>query len=147
VRALIQRVREARVSVDGQIISEIGLGMCIFLGVKHDDAAQDAQKLATKVVKLRIFPDEQGKMNRTLADVAGELLVVSQFTLYADISRGNRPSYSQAAEAGIAKELYEKFLEICGPLCTRVAAGVFQAHMQVCLVNDGPVTILCDSAK
>jgi D-tyrosyl-tRNA(Tyr) deacylase len=147
VRALIQRVREASVSVEGQVISQIGRGMCVFLGVKHDDTAHDARKLATKVVKLRIFPDEEGKMNRTLSDISGELLVVSQFTLYADTSRGNRPSYSQAAEAGIARDLYETFLEVCRPLCTRVASGAFRAHMQVCLVNDGPVTILCDSEK
>ncbi len=147
VRALIQRVREACVSVEGEVISRIGCGMCVFLGVKYDDTPQDAQKLAAKVVKLRIFADNQGKMNRTLSDISGELLVVSQFTLYADTSRGNRPSYSHAAEAGIAKELYETFLETCRLLCTPVTAGVFQAHMHVCLVNDGPVTILCSSEK
>jgi D-tyrosyl-tRNA(Tyr) deacylase len=147
VRALIQRVLKASVSVEGEVISHIGPGMCVFLGVKNDDTAQDAQKLARKVVKLRIFPDEQGKMNRSLSDISGELLIVSQFTLYADSSGGNRPSYSQAAEAAVAKDLYESFIEICRTLCTRVATGAFQAHMQVCLLNDGPVTILCSSEK
>jgi D-tyrosyl-tRNA(Tyr) deacylase len=147
VRALIQRVLKASVSVEGDVISRIGPGICVFLGVRRDDTAQDAQKLATKIIKLRIFPDEQGKMNRSLSDISGELLIVSQFTLYADSSGGNRPSYSQAAGAALAKDLYETFVEICRPLCTRVATGAFQAHMQVCLLNDGPVTILCSSEK
>jgi D-tyrosyl-tRNA(Tyr) deacylase len=147
MRALVQRVSEARVKVDGKITGEIGPGLCVFLGVRHDDTAADAEKLVGKVVKLRIFPDEDGKMNLSLLDTAGDLLIVSQFTLYGDTRRGNRPSYSEAAEPAKAKQLYEIFVEASRRLCNHVATGVFQAHMEVSLTNDGPVTVMCYSKE
>lgn len=145
MRALVQRVSEASVTVRGQITGKIGQGLCVFLGVKHDDSPADAEKLAGKVTRLRIFADEEEKMNRSLSEVAGELLIVSQFTLYGDIQKGNRPSYSRAARPGQARELYELFIARCQERCASVETGVFQAHMEVRLLNDGPVTLLCCS--
>lgn len=145
MRALIQRVREARVEVDGVAVGEIGQGLLVFLGIKDGDGEEQAEILARKVVKLRIFPDEEGKMNRSLLDVSGKLLVVSQFTLYGDTRKGHRPSYSEAARPDVAKRLYEKFVELCRTKGILVETGRFQAHMYVYLVNDGPVTLLCDS--
>ena len=144
MRALVQRVTDAQVTVDGTVVGRIGQGLCVFLGVKQDDTLTRAEKLANKVVKLRVFNDEAGKMNSSLSDVKGELLIVSQFTLYGDTRRGNRPSYSQAAGADLARELYESFVQCCKGLCPLVATGIFQAHMQVYLRNDGPVTVMCD---
>ena len=145
MRALVQRVSEASVTVDGQITGKIGRGLCVFLGVKHDDAPADAEKLAEKVIRLRIFADEGGKMNRSLLEVTGELLIVSQFTLYGDTQKGNRPSYSRAAKTEWARELYDVFISKCKQLCPQVEAGVFQAQMEVRLLNDGPVTLSCFS--
>ena len=147
MRALIQRVSEASVSVDGKITGEIGRGLCVFVGFKNDDTADDTQKLAQKITQLRIFPDSDGKMNVSLRDQGGALLIVSQFTLYGDAGRGNRPSYSKAAKAEWAYELYEKFVAACRELCSKVETGVFQAHMQVRIVNDGPVTLMCFSGE
>lgn len=145
MRALIQRVFEAKVEVDGVAVGEIGRGVLVFLGIRNGDNDGDAELLSRKVVQLRIFPDETGKMNRSLLDVSGKILVVSQFTLYADTRKGNRPSYSEAAPPELAKRLYEKFVELCRTKGILVETGRFQAHMSVYLVNDGPVTILCDT--
>lgn len=143
MRALVQRVSWARVAVSGTITGEIGPGLCVFLGVKADDSSIDARKLAGKVSNLRVFPDPEGKMNLSLPDTGGGLLIVSQFTLYGDTTKGNRPSYAQAAKPERARELYDEFIRGCRELCSRVETGVFQAHMEVELLNDGPVTLMC----
>lgn len=145
MRALIQRVSEASVKVEGAVTGEIATGLCVFLGVRHDDTAVDVEKLVGKVTRLRVFPDQDGKMNLSVLDVGGDLLIVSQFTLYGDTRRGNRPSYSEAAEPVKAKELYDAFVDASRKLCRRVATGVFQAHMEVSLTNSGPVTVMCYS--
>jgi D-tyrosyl-tRNA(Tyr) deacylase len=147
MRALLQRVSQASVSVEGAIVGQTGAGLLVFLGVGQGDTRATAERLAQKIVQLRVFPDAQGKMNLSLADILGELLIVSQFTLYAETSRGNRPSYSEAAKPDAAQELYDYFVSRCRALGFRVSTGIFQAHMQVALVNDGPVTIMCDSAS
>ncbi len=145
MRALVQRVSSAHVCVQGKVVGEIGGGLCVFLGVKQGDGVNQATKLADKVTNLRIFADHTGKMNRSLRDVGGGLLVVSQFTLYGNTRKGNRPSYSEAAEAGLARQLYEVFIDRCRRQGASVETGVFQAQMEVRLVNDGPVTLICDS--
>ena len=145
MRALIQRVSEAAVAVDSAITGQIERGLVVFLGVGRADTQADAERLAQKIVRLRIFPDAQGKMNLSVTDIAGQLLIVSQFTLYANASRGNRPSYTAAAPPEAAESLYESFVAACRAQGMYVATGIFQAHMQVRLVNDGPVTIMCDS--
>lgn len=145
MRALIQRVSEARVLVAQDTVSQIGAGLLVFVGVGRNDTQADAGALARKICKLRIFPDSHGKMNLSVLDKSGELLVVSQFTLYAELGKGNRPSYSAAAPPEHAKPLYEIFVNACREQLVRVSTGVFQAHMQVHLVNDGPVTFLCTS--
>ncbi len=147
MRALIQRVAEANVTVDGIVKGAIGPGLCIFLGVKQDDASEDAERLAEKTTRLRIFPDENHKMNRSLRERDGELLVIPQFTLYANTNKGNRPSYSKAARPDDAERLYHAFVDSCRLRCRYVATGVFRAHMQVRLINDGPVTLLCASEE
>lgn len=147
MRALLQRVLEAQVVVSNQVAGRIGRGLLVFLGVKQSDARMDAEYLAKKITALRIFPDENGRNNLSLSDTKGSLLIVSQFTLYADTQRGNRPSYAEAAGAELAKPLYEYFLECCRSLCPEVQTGVFGAHMDVSLVNDGPITILCSSDR
>jgi D-aminoacyl-tRNA deacylase len=143
MRAVVQRVSEASVSVEGELIGKIGPGLLIFLGIGRSDNEAHADYLAQKVYRLRIFPDEEGKMNRSLLDVSGEMLIVSQFTLYGDTSRGNRPSYSEAAKPEAAKGLYEYFVKVCQHTGLRVVTGRFQAHMAVRLSNDGPVTLMC----
>lgn len=145
MRALVQRVSEASVTVNGSITGQIGRGLLVFVGVRRDDTRSRAEQLAQKVISLRIFPDEAGKMNRSLFEVSGELLVVSQFTLYGDTIKGNRPSYSEAAQRELAEELYDYFVLQCRSKGAPVATGVFQAHMEVRLVNDGPVTLMCYS--
>ncbi len=145
MRALVQRVSEASVTVDGLVTGQIGTGLLVFVGVRYDDTQPRAEQLAQKVTSLRVFPDGQGKMNRSLSDVSGELLVVSQFTLYGDTRKGNRPSYSEAASRDLAEQLYEHFICHCRKSGVRVSTGVFQAHMEVRLVNNGPVTLMCDS--
>ena len=147
MRAVVQRVTEASVSVEARIVGEIGTGLLVLLGVARDDSNDDADYLAEKVANLRIFDDEMGKMNRSLLDVAGEMLVVSQFTLYGDVRRGRRPSYTEAAEPVRANSLYEYFVDQVRRQEIKVETGVFQAMMQVSLTNDGPVTILLDSRK
>ncbi len=145
MRALVQRVSEATVSVENQVVGQIAAGLVIFLGVTHADGPQEAKYLAQKVSRLRIFADEEGKMNRSLLDVSGEALIVSQFTLYGDTSRGNRPSYTNAAKADSARVLYDYFVDVCREVGLKVSTGVFQAYMKVSLVNDGPITLMCDS--
>jgi D-tyrosyl-tRNA(Tyr) deacylase len=147
MRIVIQRVQEARVEVDGAVVSAISSGLLVLLGVARDDTEADAAFLAEKTLGLRIFRDETGKMNRSVIEAGGSLLVVSQFTLYGDVRRGRRPSFDEAAPPELARKLYEYFASLLrkGDIC--VKTGVFQAMMKVYLVNDGPVTILCDSAR
>ncbi len=147
MRAVVQRVTEARVEVAGEVVGEIGAGLLVLLGVARDDARDDADYLAEKINNLRVFDDDQGKMNRSLLETGGAMLAVSQFTLYGDVRRGRRPSYSDAAEPEKANELYQYFVERVRSFGVKVETGVFQAMMKVSLVNDGPVTILLDSRK
>ena len=144
MRAVIQRVAEARVTVGGKIVDQIGPGLYILLGVGKDDGEAQANALADKITNLRIFADEQGKMNRSVLDIAGELLVVSQFTLYGDWRKGNRPSFTDAAAPAQAERLYEYFSARLRDAGIKVANGQFQAHMQVALINDGPVTLVME---
>jgi D-tyrosyl-tRNA(Tyr) deacylase len=147
MRVLVQRVTEASVAVDHVIVGQIRRGLLVFLGVHEDDTEANADYLASKVIQLRIFPDTEGKMNLSLRDISGEMLVVSQFTLYGDTSKGNRPSYSQAAKPEVAVRLYDYFVQISRDRGISVATGVFQTHMQVRLTNDGPVTLFCSSGS
>jgi D-tyrosyl-tRNA(Tyr) deacylase len=144
MRALVQRVSEARVTVDGSVVGEIGTGLCVLVGVTHSDDAAGAAKLASKVANLRVFDDEAGVMNRSLLDVGGSALVISQFTLYGDTVRGRRPSWVDAARPEHAAPLVETFAAELGARGVPVATGVFGADMQVALVNDGPVTLLLE---
>ena len=147
MRAVIQRVTRAQVTVDQQVVGEIKKGLVVLLGIARDDTQEDVEHLINKIVSLRIFDDEEGKMNRSLKDVSGGLLVVSQFTLYGDVRRGLRPSWSDAAPPETAEPLYERFLTKAREMVELVQAGSFRKMMQVELVNDGPVTILLDSRK
>jgi len=147
LRAVVQRVARARVAVDARITGAIRDGVLVFLGVGRADNPEAAGYLAEKIANLRIFPDDAGKMNRSLLDRGGAALVVSQFTLYADTRGGRRPSYVNAAPPEQAIPLYEEFVRALRALGVPVETGVFQAHMEVELVNDGPVTILLDSEK
>jgi len=147
MRAVVQRVTRARVTVDDRVVGEIERGLVVLLGVAHDDTRADADYLAPKIASLRIFDDSEGKMNVALKEIEGGLLVVSQFTLYGDVRRGLRPSWSEAAPPEIAEPLYEYFVESSRKLIARVATGSFRKTMQVELINDGPVTILLDSRK
>lgn len=144
MRALIQRVSRAHVDVEGERVGEIGPGLLILLGVTHGDTSEHGKVLAQKCATLRIFEDEQGKMNRSVRDVGGAALVVSQFTLYADTRNGRRPSFVQAAPPELARQLYERFVEQLRAEGLPVATGQFQAHMKVEGVNDGPVTLLLE---
>jgi D-aminoacyl-tRNA deacylase len=146
MRACIQRVSSARVVVDGQTVGEIGRGLLVLLGVATDDGKAELRWMVDKVVGLRVFDDGDGKMNLALADVAGELLVVSQFTLLGDCRKGRRPSFIAAASPEKAEQMYEQFVEVARQLGVTVATGRFRTHMSVELINDGPVTILIDSA-
>lgn len=147
MRAVVQRVSEARVEVDGRIVGSIERGLLVLLGVGKDDTERDCEWMVDKVSGLRIFEDEGGKMNLSVGDVGGAILVVSQFTLYGDCRRGKRPSFTDAAPPEKGKELYDLFVELLRKKGIRVETGVFGAHMHVHLVNDGPVTILLDSSK
>jgi D-tyrosyl-tRNA(Tyr) deacylase len=146
MRALVQRVTEARVTVDGDAVGEIGSGLLVFVGVTHDDTRTVASRLADKVGNLRVFDDEAGMMNRTLLDVEGEALVVSQFTLYGDTARGRRPSWVAAARPEVAEPLCDAFASDLKDVGVRVKTGRFRADMQVALVNDGPVTLMLELA-
>ena len=141
MKAVIQRVKHAQVEVDKKIVGKINEGFLILLGVAPDDTKEKADAMVKKITKLRIFEDENEKMNLSIQDIKGELLVVSQFTLYADCSGGNRPSFVNAAKPGLANELYEYFVEKCKEIIPVVQTGIFGAHMEVSLLNNGPVTI------
>ncbi len=147
MRAVVQRVKEAAVRVEGRTVGSAGRGLLVLLGVGRGDDEADAAYLAEKVVNLRVFPDPAGQMNLSLLDVRGELLVVSQFTLYGDCRRGRRPGYSGAAAPEDAERLYAHFVDRARASGLRVEQGVFRAMMDVSLVNDGPVTLLLDSRK
>ena len=147
MRAIIQRVSRAKVTVEGEIVGEINKGILVFLGVSDEDSEKDAAYLSEKIVNLRIFEDVAAKMNSSLLDIKGELLVVSQFTLYGDVRRGRRPSFVRAAAPDKANLLYEFFVVKAREQIGKVETGRFQAMMDVELVNDGPVTILLDSEK
>ena len=143
--ALLQRVSEAKVTVDDKIAGEIGLGLLIFLGVFQNDALEDTKFLTNKIVHLRIFDDDAGKMNRSLLDVEGAVLVVSQFTLCADTKKGRRPSFIKAAQPKLGEKIYNNFIQDLKKRGVSVATGIFGAMMDVQLVNDGPVTFVLDS--
>jgi D-aminoacyl-tRNA deacylase len=147
MRTVVQRVSRAKVTVNGEVTGEIGPGLLVLLGVGVEDTEADASSLAEKVCGLRIFEDDQGKMNRSVADVGGSVLAVSQFTLYGDVRRGKRPSFDAAARPEKARQLYEFFVERVRAAGLRCGTGRFQEMMQVELVNEGPVTILLDSEK
>jgi D-tyrosyl-tRNA(Tyr) deacylase len=147
VRAVVQRVSEASVRVENETVSRIGSGLLVLLGVGQGDGESDADTLADKTLNLRIFPDEAGQMNRSVLDLKGEILVVSQFTLYGDARKGRRPSYLEAAPPVVASLLYERYVAGLRPSGLRVATGVFGAMMDVALVNQGPVTLLLDSHR
>ena len=147
MRAVCQRVSSASVSVDGRVTGAIGAGLCVLVGVAQGDGEEDAAWLAGKVVEVRIFEDEQGKMNKSLLDVRGGLLAVSQFTLLGDARTGRRPAFTAAAPPDAAKALYDRFCALCRARGLDVQEGVFRATMQVSTVNEGPVTLLLDSKK
>ena len=147
MRACVQRVSEARVAVDGAVTGQIGRGVVVLLGVGSDDGEAEVDWLAEKIVGLRVFEDEEGKMNRSLTDVGGAMLVVSQFTLYGDCRRGRRPSFTNAASPELAERLYESFVARVRAAGVEVATGVFREHMLVSLTNDGPVTLWIDTAE
>lgn len=147
MRAVVQRVQSSKVTVEGEIIGEIGAGLLVLLGVTDSDTASDAKYLAAKIANLRIFEDDKGKMNRSVLDIGGSILSVSQFTLYGDCRQGRRPSFTQAANPVFANNLYEQFNDFLREEGVKVAVGKFQAHMEVALINDGPVTMLLDSGK
>ncbi|MFZ5927898.1 MAG: D-aminoacyl-tRNA deacylase [Acidobacteriota bacterium] len=145
MRAVLQRVSQASVTVGGEVVGRIGPGLLVLLGVGKGDTDQDAEALARKIVELRVFQDGAGKMNLSLKEAGGSLLVVSQFTLYGDTRKGRRPSFDLAAPPEEARRLYERFVEAARALGVEVATGVFQAMMSVSLVNEGPVTLLVES--
>jgi len=145
MRAVVQRVSEGRVTVDGEVVGEIGQGLVVLVGVTHGDTEAQARWLARKIAGLRIFEDDAGKLNRSVQDVGGEILVVSQFTLYADARKGRRPSFIHAAPPEVAEPLIEYFCQVLREEGLTVATGRFRAMMQVCLCNEGPVTIIVDT--
>ena len=144
MKIVVQRVKEAEVTVEGKSVGKIGKGFLVLLGVTHGDTKENADYLVKKLCKLRVFSDENDKMNLALKDVNGELLIVSQFTLYADCSGGNRPSFTESAKPDEANTLYEYFCEECAKNNIKVEKGIFGADMQVSLINDGPVTIIIE---
>ena len=147
MRAVVQRVSSSKVTVDGEVTGEINKGLLVLLGVTHEDTSKDVDYIIDKVLNLRIFEDENEKMNLSLKDVGGELLVVSQFTLYGDCRKGRRPSFSSAARPEVATKLYEEFIEKTRKEGIVTQTGQFGAHMMVDLTNDGPVTILLESNR
>ena len=147
MRAVIQRVNKSKVTVDKKIVGEIKKGLMVLLGIGKDDNDQDIKYIADKIVNLRIFEDTEGKLNLSLLDIEGEILVVSQFTLYGDARKGRRPSFIQAGNPKEAVKLYEKFIDYISEYGLKIETGIFQADMIVSIENDGPVTILLDSKK
>ena len=147
MRAVVQRVASSSVDSEGVRTGEIGRGFCVLLGVTHGDDESDAKWLANKIAGLRVFPDADGKLNLSLTEVGGELLVVSQFTLYGDCRKGRRPSFVDAAPPELADALYEKFIGHCRALGLTVRTGVFRTHMKVSIINDGPVTLIIDTPE
>ena len=145
MRVVLQRVAHASVTVDEKVIGKIQRGFLLLVGVTHDDAMEDMEYLVRKIVQMRIFEDEEGKLNRSIQDIGGEILSVSQFTLYADTKKGNRPSFSKAAPGDVAIEMFEQFNGLLRDTGVPVETGQFGADMKVELLNDGPVTILLDS--
>ena len=142
MKIVLQRCKQAKVMVDGETTGSIGQGFVLLVGITHEDTEKEAEWLADKIVNLRVFEDEAGKMNRSLMDVAGDILSVSQFTIYADCSKGRRPSFGEAARPEYAKRLYETFNEMLRNKGVRVETGIFGAMMEVDLINDGPVTLI-----
>lgn len=147
MRAVVQRVLRAGVSVDGECVSRIGPGLCVLLGVGDGDSERDADWLADKLVNLRVFEDEEGRMNRSLLEVGGAALLVSQFTLYGDCRKGRRPSFVEAAAPEEGRRLYDYFVRRVGSFSVETACGVFGAHMAIDLLNDGPVTLILDTRR
>ncbi len=147
MRAVVQRVKESKVAVEGMTVGEIGPGLLIFLGVGRDDSDQDCDYLSRKIAHLRIFSDDTGLMNRSVIDIGGGVLVVSQFTLWADCRKGRRPSFGGAAQPEKARILYQRFVECLAAEGLKLETGHFQEEMEVYIVNDGPVTILLDSTR
>lgn len=147
MRAVVQRVNYANVKVDEKIVGEIDKGLLVFLGIGENDDNTDLKYMVDKVLGLRIFEDDLGKMNLSLRDINGEILVVSQFTLYGDVRRGKRPSFSSSADPELAEDIYEEFIRLCKKEGIKTETGIFGAHMNVKIENDGPVTILIDSNK
>ena len=147
MRAVVQRVDYANVKVNGDIVGEIDKGLLVFLGIGEDDGSEDLEYMVDKILGLRIFEDDLGKMNLSLKDINGEILVVSQFTLYGDVRRGKRPSFSSSANPELAEDIYEEFIRLCKEEGIKTENGVFGAHMNVKIANNGPVTILIDSNK
>jgi len=147
MRACVQRVHKADVTVDGEIVGQIDTGMVVLLGVAQGDTQDDVHQMSDKLAELRIFEDDAGKMNRSLLDCGGQMLVVSQFTLLGDCRKGRRPSFVAAGDPQLAKQLYDNFVVAVAAKGIKVATGIFRAHMDVSLVNDGPVTLLLDSNK
>ena len=144
MKLLVQRVKKSNVTVEGKKVGEISKGFLVLCGITHTDTEKEADYLAKKLCNLRVFEDENEKMNLSIKDINGELLIVSQFTLYADCSSGNRPSFTNAAKPDIAEKLYEYFIEQCKSYGLKVEKGIFGANMQISLINDGPVTILLE---
>jgi D-tyrosyl-tRNA(Tyr) deacylase len=147
MKIVLQRVKQASVVVEGRIAGEIGKGICLLVGIEKGDTLQDVEFLARKVVELRIFPDQEGKMNLSLAEAQGAVLAVSQFTLAASVKKGRRPGFDNAESPGRAAELFDRFVGLVRASGVRVATGVFQALMEVQIINDGPVTFILDSRK
>jgi D-tyrosyl-tRNA(Tyr) deacylase len=148
MKAVIQRVQYASVKVEGEIVGNIERGLLILLGITHSDTTKDIEYLTSKIVQMRIFNDENGKMNRSVQDMGGQILLISQFTLFAETRKGNRPSFAEAAPSSLARELYDQFAELLSvKLGSPISKGVFGADMKVSLLNDGPVTILIDSLE
>jgi D-tyrosyl-tRNA(Tyr) deacylase len=145
MRVCLQRVKQASVTVERELVGEIGPGMLVLVGIGQEDGEEQVVQMVEKLVGLRIFQDDQGKMNRSLLEVQGEMLVVSQFTLWGDCRKGRRPSFTSAAEPELAERLYERFVELVAGQGVRVATGQFAAQMEVALVNDGPVTLVLES--
>ncbi|MDF2839738.1 MAG: D-tyrosyl-tRNA(Tyr) deacylase [Clostridia bacterium] len=147
MRAVVQRVANGSVEIDGNIVGSISKGLVVLLGVSENDTNEDAAYMSEKILNLRVFDDEEGKMNFSLLDIKGELLVVSQFTIYGDCRKGRRPNYMAAAKPEKADELYNDFVKLCKAQNVKTETGVFQADMKVNIINDGPVTLIVDSEK